>query len=1372
MSASWVKKFSEKQFSFLFTSNYAVIFIQEPWIKHSQLPLVQHRNYKTIPCLHPDKAGPAHGGILCYIRLDLFAHATIHQQNNNSYIDFIHISIANWDIVSAYLPHANSNYRHHWDTNPLSHLLAQMAVVLNSSTRPFILMGDLNAHTGTAPNTQTDERGVGLLGFTALECLDMGRRYTYLGTDGSNSVIDYVLTRAGDNRLVKARVLSMRTRSAHAPISARLTLSSPITPTPLDQLPHNHPPLARRTLRHIDGLERAIRLKAKTTKKQHKTKNHTKQKNMQLKGGKQVGPRDGGTAPTQEEEAVGTETRDQGWKGAAADGGPVEAGSEKQAIDNNKGGKQAQKGLEERRMGTTTMRDKGGKEETAEGKTPNVTGTTAEEEVRDRTGANKVRNRTVAGRTMRDKGGKEETAEGKTSNETGTTAETLDRQGGNKVRNRTVAGGIVGHTDIGGGDDWEDLEGEAGDLDEAVLSDSSRSVVEETLVEDGQVVGGASAVETPVNVAAAEIARQAAFAAELAKPRIAKRQKQKVKTSVKRKRSQSTASTEAIHPDTLSSLRKRTKLLLARRQSGVALQDELLELITARKHLRRLERARQTQSYMRKLRRLQRIPAGRGFWTYVNRVFKQGGTITASAKEVASHMKSTMTAPETEELDPLTAPAHPLADVPFDEAEIQDAIDKMGHASPGLDKIAYDDLRQIPLSDLVHLFAEIARTGQVPQSWKHAIVVAVPKPGRETHIPTNLRPISLQPTLRKVYNSCLVNRFHAWLEQRPILPEGQIGFRPGRRTGDNLFVVRCLHERYVAKEQPLHLVSLDIKKAFDYVNVKKLFKTLNDIGFVGSHIRALLDMYSNREASVRVEGRYSDAFPVSRGVGQGDPPSPILFITYLAQTSAPHPDDPTLMCPPDLPGAIVTNGRALLVIPELLIADDITHPSTSMEGCVEKADRRSRECAALNLHMARDKGAHLILADSSSMRDVAGFVTEKDGNIERRETLKLNGFILQGKKQWRASSDATMQHNFTLARGAFAKVMELHKLAGLSSIRQLWTLYQLKVLSQFNYAIEVCVGYDLAIAHQLDQFHKDCVRLIFGVHIRTIFLPLFNDLDTVHLTARLLYLQTKFLRHLFTTRSPNLTTALYTSVYLCNAYGYGWLWDLRKDLLHRLKINSLDVTSMETLETSLEPTLILIEKASIATINKAYVTQLQTASRLSVLRNHSQPKSSLAYLDALLPYGRAIAKMRVSSHPFHIETGRGKLDAHQRFCPSCQTRGIRLIENEMHVAFTCADHAMDRGTVWRRLDLYLGAESLTNETSDVALTLSQWQSDDAGNEDDGTLHTVSLDLTQRWLPAEWASSIMSVFIDPQTTHEANVVGKFWHRAIARAGLRK
>lgn len=88
------------------------------------------------------------------------------------------------------------------------------------------------------------------------------------------------------------------------------------------------------------------------------------------------------------------------------------------------------------------------------------------------------------------------------------------------------------------------------------------------------------------------------------------------------------------------------------------------------------------------------------------------------------------------------------------------------------------------LERLVHYFNEqIWETGHLPQQWKDATVILIPKAGKASSL-QNLRPISLTSCLGKRFEEVIHTRHTNHLEDRSLLSDYMYGFRKHLSTQD------------------------------------------------------------------------------------------------------------------------------------------------------------------------------------------------------------------------------------------------------------------------------------------------------------------------------------------------------------------------------------------------------------------------------------------------------------------------------------------------------------------------------------------------------------------------------------------------------------
>ncbi len=160
--------------------------------------------------------------------------------------------------------------------------------------------------------------------------------------------------------------------------------------------------------------------------------------------------------------------------------------------------------------------------------------------------------------------------------------------------------------------------------------------------------------------------------------------------------------------------------------------------------------------------------------------------------------------------------AHEDYNTPFSMYEMRSALKLAKRTTPGPDEIHNLMLQHLPetaMEFLLRLFNRIWEEHTIPTMWREAIIVPVPKVGKDRSLPSSYRPISLTSCVSKVLER-MVNQRLAWtLEHKNLLTPIQSGFRRNRSTLDHLVsLATAISTSFVLKQ---HLVAIlfDIEKA-------------------------------------------------------------------------------------------------------------------------------------------------------------------------------------------------------------------------------------------------------------------------------------------------------------------------------------------------------------------------------------------------------------------------------------------------------------------------------------------------------------------------------------------------------------------------------
>ena len=169
--------------------------------------------------------------------------------------------------------------------------------------------------------------------------------------------------------------------------------------------------------------------------------------------------------------------------------------------------------------------------------------------------------------------------------------------------------------------------------------------------------------------------------------------------------------------------------------------------------------------------------------------------------------------------------------------------------------------------------------GQMSNSQKQAIITLIDKKGRDRMFLENWRPISLINVDSKIATKVIANRMKNVLPS--VIHANQSGFMKGRFIGETARSILDIIAHTESLQLPGVLLFIDFEKAFDSIEHEFLYKALECFNFGPSFIKWIQTFYNNLSSCVLNNGFFSSPFQLERGVRQGDPLSPYLFLIAI-----------------------------------------------------------------------------------------------------------------------------------------------------------------------------------------------------------------------------------------------------------------------------------------------------------------------------------------------------------------------------------------------------------------------------------------------------------------------------------------------------------
>ena len=401
------------------------------------------------------------------------------------------------------------------------------------------------------------------------------------------------------------------------------------------------------------------------------------------------------------------------------------------------------------------------------------------------------------------------------------------------------------------------------------------------------------------------------------------------------------------------------------------------------------------------------------------------------------------------------------------EQEIAQAIKELKRNKASGSDLLINELFMYAKEELTEyltlLFNFVFDAGIFPSEWSEGLLIPLHKKGN-LNVPSNFRGITLLSILGKIFTRVLNNRLTTWAEDYGIYVEAQNGFRKGRGTVDNLFILQQLIDNYIEKGEKLYAFFIDFTKAFDYVVRDNLWLKLLNCGVKGKMLNIIMSMYKCVKTFVFVDGEKSTPIISRLGVRQGECLSTFLFAIYVNDLES------------NL--ANIDTGITVLYVKIFLLfyADDAVIFATSADQLQTGINAFHEYCKKWKLKVNTIKSK--IIVFKKGRRVMRENWTYGDIDIEICNQIQYLGIILSSNGSF---NSAQIKLSEQATKAIFSMQKNLRRFVNLNPSFQI-DLFDKLITPVLHYASEV---WGFHPAPSIERVHLRFCKRILGIRICT-----------------------------------------------------------------------------------------------------------------------------------------------------------------------------------------------------------------------------------------------------------------------------------------------